>query len=227
MIDKNSSTEPKKRVYLAHGLYAQDVLLPWDDRQEFAKLHDGLLQEWFPKGTSEEECVLDLAMIYWQKRTLSRLRTAAVLRDPFTSEIVATGKMSWRGIRNGLRKKAREEHGLLQELEATAANGVSRMARAARELAKDPTAQEVEKLMPVLQQGIEVFRKAVIPLLDEARQLPNAEVALDSNYAPDALEKVVRLETALDVRLAKVMARLVALKEFKRTPAGNPSGNSR
>ena len=32
----------------------------------------------------------------------------------------------------------------------------------------------------------------------------------------------VRLEASIDARISKVLARLVAQKEFKRTPAGNP-----
>ena len=51
-------------------------------------------------------------------------------------------------------------------------------------------------------------------------QGPNAEQAFDKAYAPESMEKLVRLEAALDARIAKVLARLVGLKEFKRTPAG-------
>jgi hypothetical protein len=31
-----------------------------------------------------------------------------------------------------------------------------------------------------------------------------------------------RIEASIDARIGKVLARLVAMKEFKRTPAGNP-----
>jgi hypothetical protein len=40
---------------------------------------------------------------------------------------------------------------------------------------------------------------------------------LTSSSIPSA---AIRLEAALDTRIAKVLARLVGLKEFKRTPAG-------
>lgn len=214
--------KPKKAGQFGHGLYARDFLLPWDDREEFKALHAELKEEFFPNGLSEQECVLDLAQLHWQKRTLWRLRTAAVVRNRFTEEIVATGKKSWRGIRNGLREKAREEHSLLQSVEATAANGISGMVREVRKLAKNPNAESVEKLRPVLSVGVDLFRKTVVPLLEEVRQLPNAEEAFDKNYLPETLEKIMRLETAMDVRIGKVMARLVGLKEFKRTPAGSP-----
>jgi hypothetical protein len=43
-----SSETAKKGGPFVHGLYAKDVLLPWDDREEFAALHRGLKQEFFP-----------------------------------------------------------------------------------------------------------------------------------------------------------------------------------
>jgi hypothetical protein len=198
------------------------VLLPWDDREQFTDLHDGLKKEFFPSGPSEEECVLDLAQLYWQKRTLWRLRTATVLRDRFTDEIVATEKKSWAGIRQGLRENAREEHTLLQTMEATAANAVAEISRMGRKLAKESSPEEAVKLAPMLSAGIELVSKTILPLLEKVRQSPDAEGAFDKNYLPEALEKVVRLETLIDARITKVLARLVALKEFKRTPAGSP-----
>ena len=58
------------------------------------------------------------------------------------------------------------------------------------------------------------------PFLLLVTQAPNAEKAFDNAYAPESMEKMVRLEAALDARIAKILARLVGLKEYKRTPAG-------
>jgi hypothetical protein len=49
---------------------------------------------------------------------------------------------------------------------------------------------------------------------------PNPEQTFESAYAPECLEKLYQLEAALDARLAKVLSRLVGIKEFNRTPAG-------
>jgi hypothetical protein len=214
--------KPKKGGLLVHGLYTKDVLLPWDDREEFEALHRGLKLELFPSGQSEVECVFDLAQLHWQKRTLWRLRTAAVLRDPFTNEIVATEKKSWVGIRRTLRENAEEESSLLRKMENSVANAVAEAQRLGKKLAKDRPWEEVEKLTPLLGASIELASKTLLPLLEQVRQLPDAEGAFDKNYLPEALEKIVRLEASIDARINKVLARLVALKEFKRTPAGNP-----
>jgi hypothetical protein len=221
MSEKNISKKPKKTGYV-HGLYAKDVLLPWDDREQFTAFHNDLKNELFPRGPCEEECVLDVTLLFWQKRTLWRMRTAAVHRDPFTVEIVATEKKSWAGIRQGLRANAREERTFLQEAEAAGAKAVAEMSRQAIKLAKESSPEEAEKLAAVLSAGLEHVSNTILPLLERVRELPNAEGAFDKNYSPDALEKLLRLETLIDARITKVLARLVALKEFKRTPAGSP-----
>jgi hypothetical protein len=166
--------------------------------------------------------VFDLAHLYWQKRTLLRLRTAAVLRDRFTGEIVATEKKSWAGIRRTLRENAREEGRVVRTMENSVAKAIGEVQRLGKKLAKDVPFEEVEKLTPLLCATIELASKSLLPLLEQVRQMPDAEGAFDKNYLSDALEKIVRLEASIDARINKVLARLVALKEFKRTPAGNP-----
>jgi hypothetical protein len=222
MPNEKVAATPKKVGSIVHGLYAKDVLLPWDNREEFTALHSGLKEEFFPIGPSEAECVLDLALLYWQKRSLWRLRTATVLRDRFTAEIVATERKSWAGIRRGLREKAREERSLVQTMEASVVDVAAKLQRLRKKLAKGASPQEIEKLTPLLSSCLGLVSKHLPPLLEQVRQLPDAEGAFDQNYLLENLEKVVRLEASLDARIGKVLARLVALKEFKRTPAGNP-----
>jgi hypothetical protein len=222
MSSEKVAATPKKAGFIVHGLYAKDVLLPWDDRDEFAALHGELKKELFPSGVSEAECVLDLAQLYWQKHTLWRLRTATVVRDRFTDEIVAMERKSWAGIRRGLREKAREEQSLVETMEASLADLVANAKRLGKKMAKGTSSpEEVDKLTPLLRAGIKLVKR-LRPLLEQVQQLPDAGGAFDRNYLPEALEKVVRLEAMIDARITKVLARLVALKEFKRTPAGNP-----
>jgi hypothetical protein len=196
--------------------------MPWDDREEFNALHEELKKEYFPSGASEEQCVLDLALAHWHKLTIWRLRTATVLRDPFTQQIVATEKKSWSAIRGGLRKMAREEHGLKQVMEAGAAKMIDVMSRLTIKLAKELNPAEAKQLAAQLGTAVDLFESKMMPLFEKGRQLPDAEGAFDNHHLPEDLEKVMRLETAIDARITKLLARLVAIKEFKRTPAGSP-----
>jgi hypothetical protein len=50
----------------------------------------------------------------------------------------------------------------------------------------------------------------------------NRTQTLDQAYEPESLERIVRLEAALDARIDKTVARLVNLKEYKRLASLNP-----
>jgi hypothetical protein len=67
---------------------------------------------------------------------------------------------------------------------------------------------------------LKLLTDTLLPVLNAERQAPDAEQAFEKAHAPECLEKVIRLEAAVDARIGKVLSRLVGLKEFKRTPAG-------
>jgi hypothetical protein len=127
-------------------------------------------------------------------------------------------------IRRGLRKKAREEQILVETTEAAVADGVAELQRLGKKMAKEASPEELQKLTPVLSAGLGLVSKRLLPLLEQMRQLPDADGAFEQNYLPEALEKIVRLEAMIDARITKALARLVNIKEFKRTPAGSPLG---
>jgi hypothetical protein len=204
---------------LVHGLYAKDVLLPWDSRDDFERLHEDLKVEFTPRGRAEEEAVLDLAVLHWQKHTLWRMRRVAVLKDPFTKDILETRRESWSGIRRGLRSAAHDQRTLLGTVEAVNAKMVSQVRRLQKEMDEASDPQEVKLVEEKLNGLHRTIANHALPLLQKLREVPGAEQAFDAAYAAESMEKIVRLEAALDARIAKVLARLVGLKEFKRTPA--------
>jgi len=219
MADKTTK-QPRARNALVHGLYAQDVLLPWDSKDDFEKLHEDLKSEFMPRGRAEEETVFELAMLHWQKRTLWRMRQTAVLKDPFTCDILETGRKSWSGIRKRLRAAARGDRTLLGAVEAEHTKLFAQMHRLREDLEAASDQQEIKLMEQKIDALMRAINEHVLPLVQKLHQGPNAEKAFDSTYAADSLEKLSRLEAANDARMAKVLARLVGLKEFKRTPAG-------
>lgn len=218
-------TDSNKKKYrnhnaLVHGLYAKDILLPWDSKDDFEKLHADLRAEFFPWGRSEEETVLDLAYAYWQKQTIWRMRQTAVLKDPFTLDILQTERKTWSGIRKQLRAAANDMRTLQGMADATFASLQSRIKRLQKEIDQSSDKEEIALLTEKLGGCLHVIAQHAAPLVQTLMQGPNAEQAFDKAYAPESMEKLVRLEAALDARIAKLLARLVGLKEFKRTPAG-------
>ena len=106
-MNETGQNKSRSRNALVHGLYAKDVLLPWDAKDDFEKLHADLRAEFMPHGRAEEETVLDLTFLHWHKQTLWRMWQTAVLKDPFTLDILETKRKSWSGIRKRLRSEAR------------------------------------------------------------------------------------------------------------------------
>lgn len=53
-----------------HGAYAKELFLPNESREQFELLHLGLIEEWSPIGTLEEDTVLTLAQCIWLKRRI-------------------------------------------------------------------------------------------------------------------------------------------------------------
>jgi hypothetical protein len=136
---KNKSVS---RNALVHGLYAKDVLLPWDCRDDFEKLHADLKAEFSPRGRAEEEAVLDLAVLHWRKQTVWRMWQTAVLKDPFTIDILQTNGKSWSKIRKGLRTAAEDQRTLLGMAEAKHAKMLSQIGRLQKEMDTASDAQE-------------------------------------------------------------------------------------
>jgi hypothetical protein len=227
VIDKKEKKERKKekrqkrrRNALVHGLYSRDVLLPWDNKDDFEKLHQELCAEFRPSGAAERETVLDLTHAFWLKRTIWRMRQAAVMADPFTAEVLSTDCKSWQEMRKELREQAstaRSFQDLAMDTFSELRSQVRRLLEQIKE-AKDP--EEVKNAENAMAAWLRLMSDRVAPSLLLVSKFPTGEKSFNNAYVPESLEKLVRLEAAQDARIAKILVRLVGLKEFKRTPAG-------
>jgi hypothetical protein len=151
--------QSRGRNALVHGLYAKDVLLPWDCKEDFEKLHQDLKAEFSPRGRAEDEAILDLADLHWQKRTLWRMRQVAVLKDPFTKDIIETRRKSWSGIRKRLRSAAHDQRTLLGTVEAELAE----MASQVRRLQKDLDTASDREVVELTEQKLDACCTAPLP----------------------------------------------------------------
>jgi hypothetical protein len=147
------------------------------------------------------------------------MRQTAVLKDPFTLDILQTERKSWTGIRRSLRSAARSERTTLGVVEAEQAKIFSQIKQLRKAMDTASDRQEVKLIEEKMTALLRAIRDHGLPLIQVLRQGPNAEQTFDSAYSAESMEKIVRLEAALDARISRVLARLVGLKEFKRTPA--------
>src|SRR3977135_88237 len=76
------SNSKRSKNAMSHGLYASDVVLAWENEQDFKDLHESLRDEFNPEGASEEAAVFDLAHLQWKKRRLNVGSQLAFHRQP-------------------------------------------------------------------------------------------------------------------------------------------------
>jgi hypothetical protein len=207
---------------IVHGMFAKDFLLPWEDRDEFVALHDGLVREYFPNGISEEETVLHIAQLFWKKRRLSKLHTTTVLRDSGTQAILETGETSWHDINRALRKQARKDRDVITAMSAAFTEAFGQLTRLGKRVRQELGTEKPAALGELVKEGISIMNEKILPGVRKIHKIPGVDDALDLHFKSEDLEKVARLEAMIDAQIAKAMSRLVGIKEFKKTPAGSP-----
>jgi hypothetical protein len=72
---------------IKHGLYARDLVLPWEDANEFEELHREYREEFNPDGRFEEDLVGQIAQLQWRKRRLSQRHMRGFTTDPIAAEL--------------------------------------------------------------------------------------------------------------------------------------------
>src|SRR5262245_6960124 len=86
---------PGAKNALVHGLYAADIILPWESEKDFESLFWELKSEWLPRGRQEMETVLSLARLNFLKHRLMRSTQIAFRRDPFLAKLKEAGAKTW------------------------------------------------------------------------------------------------------------------------------------
>ena len=67
-MPRKKSESRRQTNALKHGAFATELLIFEEDQDEFDQLRKGLIEEFKPSGSMEEQLVLDLAKLYWRKR---------------------------------------------------------------------------------------------------------------------------------------------------------------
>ena len=62
----------KKQNAVKHGVFAEAIILPGENIEEFAALYDELKAEWCPEGSSQHDKVLSIAKNRWRKLRIAR-----------------------------------------------------------------------------------------------------------------------------------------------------------
>ena len=83
---------------LTHGVYAQEVLLPWEHAQAFDNLHEEIRRDLKPSGYLQEEAVRDIAKEIWRKQRLAITYALPFYKKPMTPELMEAAKGGITGL---------------------------------------------------------------------------------------------------------------------------------
>ena len=203
---KMFNSKPSKNA-ISHGFYSSDVVLSWENQQQFDDLLKALEDEYCPKGITEKLAVFDLASLHWKKRRLETgLRQALQMQgDPNT---VAEASSDWDSVADKARATGKSQ--------LKAAKHVCDMLFKYVEQpdeAKATDAVEFEKLTTLIQELNIISEGLVIPILKtaEKQKLDQTERA----YPLGIMESELKLQAEIDRRIEKALKRLVMIKEYK------------
>ena len=214
---------------LVHGIYATDLVLPWESKEDLERLHQDLVAEWAPEGRMEEETVLDLTRVRWLKHRVMRSSQMAVRRDPLVTELEASGVKTWSEAVDFLKAKAAADDGVMDEARKTFVELQLALKNASAMMTADD--RDTHKIYTKVETMHTVFEKFMMPVYGKAyekvygKEGENQKVektapvplnAVEAVYCPSYLERIVRLEASLDARIDKTLNRLSTLKEYKR-----------
>ena len=217
---------------LVHGVYASEVVLPWESAEDFEQLYRELNAEWSPQGRQQQETVLSLARLNWLKHRLLRSTQMAFRKDPFLAEIKRAGAKSWSDVSKLMDQNATAEDNLMAEIR-TASQELKNALKIASDAmtATDKDSQEIYRKVEGVQDIFEKFHRPLYgkvfekayrrnpKVLDENEPkayIRNPETLVEQAYHPDYLEKLVRVEASIDARIDKLLQRLMTFKEYKR-----------
>ena len=83
---------------ITHGVYAEEVVLPWEDAQAFDKLHQDVRRDLKPSGYLQEQKVFDVAKELWRKQRLAIGYVLPFYKKQITPELMEAAKGGIAGL---------------------------------------------------------------------------------------------------------------------------------
>src|SRR6266446_6521205 len=227
-LQPSQNPQPSKNA-LSHGFYAAEVVLAWEDPEEFSKLHEALRDEYWPDGVLEEAAVFDLAIWHWKKRRLKVGSQLAFHRQRDARAITAASSNGWQGVADYLatgqddcvadavRGAAKSQFEAVKQVCDMIAKHVARICKPDEATAESKQSDtiELEKLV-ALAKELNLTSKDLVPWLRATEELNLDQHVAAQAYRPDIMEKELKLHAEIDRRIEKAMKRLVQAKEYKK-----------
>jgi hypothetical protein len=221
---------------LSHGLYASDVVLAWENEQDFKDLRESLRGEFCPDGASEEEAVFDLACLHWKKRRLNVGSQLAFHRNPDAGALADAGRSGWSGVAkylgstspdtdrmvDAIRTMAKSHvatvgkvHALIDEqTELMSSRGSSAVPADEKSRQADPA--EFQRLIAMARELNVMNTELIVPTLQLIENYDLDQKVCERAYRPEIMERHLKIEAEIDKRIEKKITQLVTIKEYKK-----------
>jgi hypothetical protein len=202
----SKSNSPKNAI--THGLYATDIILTGEDKQQFDDLTRDFLDEHCPDGVSEEAAVIELASLHWKRRRFEAGVQQALQKQQDLGNGADANDLLLEIAHDG----AKSQHEVMRRVS-------EQMVKQAEQICKpnepnvDSQCVEFEKLIVSSKEFNLVFGD----LVSSFRRVEEQKLAqIEQAYRPHILEKELKIQAEIDRRIEKVLKRLVIIKELKR-----------
>ena len=198
---------------IKHGAFAEAVLLPQENSEEFQNHLAALYEEWSPEGAAEKDKVHSIAMNMWRK-----LRFRRYLQNKF-AEIVKTEKLFRDAVKNDFRELVAFINDSEIELDcAVIETLIDKLNKARADCIKKKFPREFYK-------DDEAWRSAVIDYvaacLKENMHHPNRRPADYNEFADEVLaEREQAFEERIDAKVDRDIKQLVQIQAMKAIGAG-------
>ncbi len=225
----NNSAAPRRKRKRPnaqkHGVFAEPLILPDEDRREFEALHSALIEEWIPSGPSEQSRVFGIADAEWRKLRSRRFAQAKAIANSLTPDHPAFDET--RGL------IAFGCH-LCREPETAFAEYASKLLRADKirylnqkiprqnfESIADWAVAVAEEVKSVLLPATPGFATLELDRLDPATESLRAAIMkmqlfVTTIHMSEFLEHDLEQCSRLDARIARLIKELVEIKTMKQ-----------
>jgi hypothetical protein len=225
----SGSNRPKNA--LSHGVYASDVVLHWENEQDFRDLLENLRAEFCPNGASEEEAVFDIASLIWKKRRLNVGSQLAFHRHPDAGALAEAGhRGGWSGVADYLKTSIGGGDRMCDAIRAMTKSHAVAFSKACALMderlqqmlagASDPESKrsdsaESQQLI-ILAKELNVTTGVMRDMLTLIENYDLDQKLSERAYRPEIMERELKIRAELDKRIEKAIARLVTIKEYKK-----------
>jgi hypothetical protein len=230
-----NSNRPKNA--LSHGVYASDVVLDWENEQDFKDLLENLRAEFCPNGVSEEDVVFDIASLMWKKRRLNVGSQLAFHRHPDAGALVEAGQRGgWSGVAEYLKtnvgdgdrmfdaiRAMTKSHAvtfgkacaLMDERLQSAGKSAGQQGQSSDQESRQRDSAELQDLI-TLAKELNVTTDLLRDMLHLIENYDLDQKACERAYRPEVMERELKIRAELDKRIEKAIQRLVTTKEYKK-----------